>query len=995
MLNTCEAKVDKDLIYDTVGRFPRNNGDSLFFSDKATEWDYFLENQITQKIPTATDSEYIEASWVRQIIRPITQRLDPIIESQLKVDHPKGLIPIKQGDKIIAYASVNHPLPGSHQAINALRSRISGCYINSTIVKLSPSRKSSLVLIPSTPQVDPAQCRAAIFYKAMGLPLSKFLSTGNTITQLEANLDRRFFTLKFLETLLISPWSEEPEHLMVEEFTNLSGKKAYRLLSTYNTIIGCNAVSSEKDFQRNLIYCFDQMKSPLDLQAIEEFLVLDPSSCLKHWLHWAQLFDDRIVGNKKEHVQGIFNIREIIAIFNKNPDNPCFLPFRLERGLVQRLLNRFMHIRKLLIDYEKTPTHIELLCEFEHLLGRPYRHALENKTDPLQRYAELGEFKDTLTPAVIKNQIRKTLKTKTDLKEPDIALVLSEDMENNFYRPAHAILDELYNLDEEAIQITNYYQEIKAKNFDVFRKQGVRPYIKSKIVSQYSEELKSDKPPTLTHQQQMLTAMIGTPFPSLELSYWKILTVDLLQPILKGSNYLRSLNISGCPELTSQVPIFISKYCPYIEELHLSDLSQLTVINNSILFFDTKLSFHNLRRLTLHACENLKQINIEAPNLQALSIRGCIKLTNLVLHHSQFQHKAKRILHLNSGSHGAYDIAELAYKGTTIKCNHSRAFGALASSLRLTGHSKQESSTLVALLELIDRGQKTQADFSHCNINPSFLYFITLVAAQSRCLISLNLEATQLNAESVKHLTNLLLKNTPLQTLMLGHNAIKDLGAEALSNALISNHNLNTLNLDSSEITDKGTISIGRALQNNNTLFRLSLRGNTITTQGIQALSESLVQNKGLIHLELDENVCQISESAPTSLQKIMQRKQTQYYHETRYLTTFLIFASSCKSSIPPKDDLRTHFTQLTMHILTFIEGDKAKPLLLPESILAQFFTKKNINLKLLSAEQTKPEQDESKRVESKGGESKRVESKRGDHTQSESEGVEKIILTS
>jgi hypothetical protein len=134
-----------------------------------------------------------------------------------------------------------------------------------------------------------------------------------------------------------------------------------------------------------------------------------------------------------------------------------------------------------------------------------------------------------------------------------------------------------------------------------------------------------------------------------------------------------------------------------------------------------------------------------------------------------------------------------------------------------------------------------------------FLFIVKRMKANEPGLTEVNIEGQELTAEDASLLSDALLQNSNVKTLLCSNNLLGDDGARHIAQGLANNSSLESLFLDRNNIGDGGCEALAKVLEGKKNLVNLSLEHNVITSRGSQVLADVLSRT-GLNYLVLDRN---------------------------------------------------------------------------------------------------------------------------------------------
>jgi ankyrin repeat protein len=130
----------------------------------------------------------------------------------------------------------------------------------------------------------------------------------------------------------------------------------------------------------------------------------------------------------------------------------------------------------------------------------------------------------------------------------------------------------------------------------------------------------------------------GIIFIKLRLRHCSALTVSELEklvllPKTLGPSPLRTLDISGCVQLSDDALVMLARHCPQLEKLNISRLPKLQSLylseGNFLNSSNRPLKFPHLKRLIITDCSQLRALSLFVPKLQFLVLSRCDRLKKI------------------------------------------------------------------------------------------------------------------------------------------------------------------------------------------------------------------------------------------------------------------------------------------------------------------------------------------------------------------------------
>ncbi len=624
--------------------------------DQTKAWDTVIREQLTTHNQKSDAQNTVYVEWWNTKNEKERRFLLPSIQAELfndqglprnekrhKLEGQHLVIPIlmnteEKHSSPIAYAKFFPEMPGIQTQTVAAAQQISGYGLQCRLVRMVHSRQfQGYPVLLSKPAGESLQSIA-----------KRKLEELDTIQKL---LDPRSFTLKFLESIILSYEDERPVNVTAEQvIVDSLGNYRYRLVGIDSDHAFQPALVAERFFGmvpgrinlKSILFFFDQMKKPLDPHAIAEFLMLDSHKMLKQLFDKTCQYDDQIIQYEKqaENLNPLFSHSEIMLSLNKKipgqtDRDACVLPAFFNKGTFTKICLRIQIIQIWLKEKQhRRATHLELFSYLEPEMASYYTQLLfKLQPNPLRQIlkhilssssqqsvdiqfphapdwrapSELNAiemFKQSTKAAAVHNNV----KNKTQLREEwnrefSIAFLYYHD---------HSIIKATSQEIEQG-KLQTFLNLAKEKNTDLLLEKIINHVNFFRIRKNQNQ----DKAHSI--ETEILKALSGRHFYRLRLAGCLVLTDNKLESFLKNCPHLYWLNLNGCQQLTNVTVNNIAKYRPNIEYLDLRDIPKLSYIgpiNSKGQPTPGYLSFPKLKKLFID--EHRSLIFIKTPAITRL-----------------------------------------------------------------------------------------------------------------------------------------------------------------------------------------------------------------------------------------------------------------------------------------------------------------------------------------------------------------------------------------
>jgi ankyrin repeat protein len=577
-----------------------------------------------EKARTATDG--------RGIVLPIIALAFPENKAASSMEPPP-----------VAYLKVFPEMPGRQSLAETLAWRISGYGSMSTLCRLSC--------------IDSKQSYPVLISQYAGETLQVLYRKG-TLTNEEKKLDRKSFTLKVLETLILMYEDDKLDNLALL-FTSLNGETSGRLIS-----FDCDRVLVEPLLIRNglfttetkvnsksVVFCMPQMQLPLDTDAVQEFCRLDPIAVLTDWLQELERYSRTVYSSSTSN--SLFSTDEINN-WRKRSQDSCYVPVVFASGTLRSIYQNWLRLRSILQSNELPANHMVLVRCLEPHFASFYEKtfSLPAATDTEKRFKTLPTDYVIIEEKEKKSSPSKAPNHSTPIKLNHQQSALSEQLHswksvaipgdkqdikeaiqrNEIYHPSQA-LQELKDIHRLQKDLDTTCLDLLRGNKESFQKLKDADHLKELVIKKIRFGTLSDQ-----IQRFILQELAGGNYRELYLSDCKVLNHRTLAPILEKSSNLRHLEAENCVSLNREALQILAKRCEHLEDLNIAGAVEIRrVINASIGNFTTNpLVFLHLKRLKVKHCPALQVIDINAPQLEDLSLEGSNRLSVLKTQSSRF-----------------------------------------------------------------------------------------------------------------------------------------------------------------------------------------------------------------------------------------------------------------------------------------------------------------------------------------------------------------------
>lgn len=458
--------------------------------------------------------------------------------------------------------------------------------------------------------------------------------------QLMETLDFSSFLLTLIRVLLTNPEDDKDDDYFLVEQPNgslglmrIDNERAFYEASEQQGIFKIRQLKV-----KSIIYCLEQMRMPIDnhpsvQRVLDDILQLQPTALIKKLFQYAQ--------NLHEAWKLLFSSTEVIQHFHcKTPGTSLPVMFTFN-GLARELATRYALIHNAVVfnfsQKKKADQHLTglsllqrtqpnlalfyinahrqftpVLSEYDHKLSRK---RFEKLVAHLYQQDIYGNFSSKTPP---KNAIKTILHASSELS-PEL---IQQIYDGNLYCPQQELAVLLHWQGAQLKRVLAGLKRRDRNSLTEFKELPLRCqqdiWRELKLKLQRGQFQKSQ-------QLFLLEAIHNIPWMELDFTVFNklLITNETLASILRGTEqHLRSLNISGCYALTSDILAVIAETCTNLEALYINLHPQWKKIRIG--------NFQNLNTLECNSLTSLIELSLGClPNLQRLSIIDAKNLRRL------------------------------------------------------------------------------------------------------------------------------------------------------------------------------------------------------------------------------------------------------------------------------------------------------------------------------------------------------------------------------
>jgi Leucine-rich repeat (LRR) protein len=762
---------------------------------------------------TLTSSTYGEKQLPENIRNQIIGSQGEIIQISNAGNHPVAYAqkrtPLKRHG---LYFKFYPALPGLEEATGRLTRQLLGFGAPYTdLIKLGEGKSSVPCLI------------------SQGVPGDTILKVLKTNPQLLESLDEEDISGMLIAAMLTNPEDGKPDNYILTPHPTKPDK--YRIIGIDNDQAFVPAIVKEQPEKtaltkkiipiaqvKTVLYCLNQMKSPLHPNIRAMIINTHPDLFLEEWLR-----ELKRVNN--QHC-GLFTPTQQNDFFKKHKS---FMGVPFQGGAIKHIYEKFVLLRDLVTE-NLDMTHIELLNKLEPRLAKRYQEALNKDISVEARFKEVDRpFYEA------KSDPQKGESYTTATQSGNILQSMGIPLKEELF---DAIRLEKQNCPESALVELEAIKTEKNKESlkSLASRVGDISLLKtltlesSRVV--FLKELEKQKKILKLQEQTAVLDYLSAQKDIRELPLPNFSAMDdrLLQRI--PFEHLRHVDLRKCVQITYRSLVHLSKALA-LEGLNLGYLAQLKEIGDIRFLGESQpLIFKELRFLNLSGCINLAKLLLQAPKLHYLNVENCSQFTDHML--DELVEHSPNLQKLVFEGYPLIGGKELREKAPYFPASYLGRVNKKTPIIKILTHKERELSFGCQEIDTSPQGIKVfgmvlknnphLSNLKSLNLRSNSIGFQiakALASGNLTALTDLNLEENNIRDAGAQALASGNL--TSLKTLSLGgNNHIGGAGAKALASGNLTA--LKTLNLRQNFIGDEGTQAI--ASGNLISLKTLSLEGN-------------------------------------------------------------------------------------------------------------------------------------------------------------------------
>ena len=319
----------------------------LIDSNQEVEWVLCLENMLPKLKAKAPGKE-----------------LSDVFKTGATQGSHRQLAQVRQEDPILPgreyglYLKAKPDLPGFEEAAGSFMRRLFGFGAPNTLfLKLLLNEMHTPVMLS---------------LKMRGPTLLEAFETESVALR---KLNQRKFSGLTVATMLTNPEDGKPDNYIISKDGN-TDSYSIACVDNDHSFIDSVSYKPRASFLRvkSILYCFDQMRDPIDRTIAQQILETDPESFLRDWLEG--------LATKHDQYLKMFTAEE----HRRYVETGCFTDgVPLVPKIIVALYDKFILLQAL-IRKNPNSTHIDLLCALEPSIGAIYKNVLESKETPLERF---------------------------------------------------------------------------------------------------------------------------------------------------------------------------------------------------------------------------------------------------------------------------------------------------------------------------------------------------------------------------------------------------------------------------------------------------------------------------------------------------------------------------------------------------------------------------------------------------------------------------------
>ncbi len=686
-----------------------------------------------------------------------------------------------------------------------------------------------------------------------------------------------------LMAMLVNPGDGNPGNFIAEKIKASDGSMLLRLVSIDNDRLFAPPFETGKLRTATIIYCFDEIASPLHKDLRQVFLSLNAYEVLSWWLNTLETLNQQYCE--------IFTPEELKKFMSGELENTSsYLLTMLKRDTVSELFRKIKTIQYWL-DVQPQMTLIDLLSKVQPSLANHYQQMRVQYDNPIRRFEEAvkNEYRREEIQGVKRytSTMHMGQYLKMQGREVNAEKTVEKYWQQDFVQAKKELRDLSVSLNAiESAKLQLIHGNIKGFN------ELTEAYAQEEVIANmdFSKDVRNSrgKPDEKRQHEIILLIISGKNLKSLErlIIQHCAITDEQLEQFLKRLPKLRILKLTNCSNIktTFQETLFDSGklYSKVLEECILQDMKGITGF---------KLTSHILRYLSIKQTPNLKafycysdsltqlrlsdapqcnEFDIYAKDLQEADFSGNILMNDI--HLQKIVLECQNLKQMNLQRCDEKKISYLSLKevipafAEKVAQNEKDEEYLKASSgeLSLIVSNKIDALDMkknsgwfwkCCCVALVENTSIKEISYFQSYDTTDRMLFVGMIE-KNQTVVTLEITLNNMGDDLAVAWAKALKYNHTIRAIDFSMNKIGDEGAIAFAQTLECNHTITRINFDMNYIRNKGAIALANSLKQNQTLRGISLAQNEIGDKGALALHDMLKNTGYNLHLMLwNDNV--------------------------------------------------------------------------------------------------------------------------------------------
>jgi len=662
-----------------------------------------------------------------------------------------------------------------------------------------------------------------------------------------------------LMSMLVNPGDGNPGNFIAQKIKASDGSVKLRLVSIDNDRLFAPPFEAGKLRSATIIYCFNEITSPLHKDLRKIFLSLNAYEVLSWWLNSLQTLNQQYCE--------IFTPQELEKFMSGKLENTSsYLLTMLKRDTVAELFRKIKTLQYWL-SVDPQMTLMDLLSKIQPSLANHYQQMRLQYDEPIRRFEEAvkNEYKREEIQGV--KRYTSTMHMGQYLKMQGREVTKDKTVESYWKQDFAQAKKELKDLSisREAIELAKLQLiQGNTKGFDDLPE----AYAQEEVIAgmDFNRDIRNQRGlPDEKRQQEIILLIINSKgLKSLErltIQHCAI-TDGQLDKFLKRLPQLRILKMTNCPHVntTFYETYYYSGcnlYSKVLEECVLQDMKGLEYFS---------ITLHTLKYLSLKQAPNLKafyfysnsvtqlrlsdvsqcnQFDIYAEELQEADFSGDSLLTDLHLQKIVLQ--CQNLKQMNLQRCDKQKINYLALK---------EILPVFAEKMAQNEKEAKYLESVAGELSLIAGNQTKAIRFNEKSHISGWLWkCFCNILTENITVVKFEVSGCAVNDEDIILFAKMLEKNQTITDIEFGAIDASDKGVIALANMLKKNYTVTTIFIFSTKITNNSAINFAKVLEHNKTVIEVGFLGGLgLGDDGIIAFAQMLEHNQTVKKIALGAN---------------------------------------------------------------------------------------------------------------------------------------------